>query len=204
MIGRTEGNPFFLEESIRALVETGVLVGERSAYRLVKASESLQVPATVQAVLGARIDRLPPEEKRLLQRAAVIGTDVPFALLRAIAECPRRSCAALRPPAGGRVPLRNHPLPRTRHTPSSMPSPTKPPTAAPCKSGESPPCRDRRSPRDSLRRPSARARRRLAHHALRGEEWDKALVYGRQAGEKAMARSAQREGVARFEQALSP
>jgi predicted ATPase len=44
------------------------------------------VPATVQAVLAARIDRLPPEEKRLLQTAAVIGTDVPFALLRAIAD----------------------------------------------------------------------------------------------------------------------
>src|SRR5207253_6559801 len=80
------GNPFFLEESVRALVETGVLVGERSAYRLAKPLDSLQVPATVQAVLAARIDRLPPEEKRLLQTAAVIGTEVPFALLQAIGE----------------------------------------------------------------------------------------------------------------------
>src|SRR4029450_5455189 len=47
-----------------------------------------QVPATVQAVLAARIDRLPPEEKRLLQTAAVIGTDVPWPLLQAIAELP--------------------------------------------------------------------------------------------------------------------
>jgi predicted ATPase len=76
LITRTQGNPFFLEESVRTLVETGVLVGERSAYRLARPLESLQVPATVQAVLAARIDRLPPEAKRLLQTAAVIGTEV--------------------------------------------------------------------------------------------------------------------------------
>ena len=77
LIARTQGNPFFLEESVRTLVETEVLVGERGAYRLARPLESLQVPATVQAVLAARIDRLPPEEKRLLQTAAVIGTEVP-------------------------------------------------------------------------------------------------------------------------------
>src|SRR4029453_4351428 len=80
------GHPFFLEESARALVERGVLVGERGAYRLTKPLESMQVPATVHAVLAARIDRLPPEEKRLLQTAAVIGTEAPFALLQTIAE----------------------------------------------------------------------------------------------------------------------
>ena len=88
LIARTEGNPFFLEESVRTLVETGVLVGEPGAYRLVKPLDSLQVPATVQAVLAARIDRLPAEEKRLLQTAAVIGTEVPLPLLQAIAELP--------------------------------------------------------------------------------------------------------------------
>jgi class 3 adenylate cyclase len=88
LIARTEGNPFFLEESVRTLVETGVLVGERDAYRLAKPLDSLQVPATVQAVLAARIDRLPPDEKRLLQTAAVIGTEVPFSLRQAIAELP--------------------------------------------------------------------------------------------------------------------
>src|SRR5262249_25134804 len=63
LIARTAGNPFFLEESVRTLVETGVLVGEPGAYRLVQALPTIQVPATVQAVLAARIDRLPPEEK---------------------------------------------------------------------------------------------------------------------------------------------
>jgi predicted ATPase len=88
LVARTEGNPFFLEESVRTLVETEVLVGQPGTYRLAKPLDSLQVPATVHAVLAARIDRLPAEEKRLLQTAAVIGTEVPFSLLQAIAEVP--------------------------------------------------------------------------------------------------------------------
>ena len=92
LIARTEGNPFFLEESVRALVETGGLVGERGAYRLGQALPSIQVPATVQAVLAARIDRLPPEEKRLLQTAAVIGTEVLCRCCRPLPSSPRRHC----------------------------------------------------------------------------------------------------------------
>ena len=88
LIARTGGNPFFLEESVRTLVETGMLVGAPGAYRLAQPLASLQMPATVQAVLAARIDRLPPEEKHLLQTAAVIGTEVPLPLLQAIAEQP--------------------------------------------------------------------------------------------------------------------
>jgi class 3 adenylate cyclase/tetratricopeptide (TPR) repeat protein len=88
LIARTAGNPFFLEESVRTLVETGVLVGQPGAYRLDAPLPTIQVPATVQAVLAARIDRLPPEAKRLLQTAAVIGTEVPVSLLQAIADMP--------------------------------------------------------------------------------------------------------------------
>jgi len=83
---RTEGNPFFLEESVRGLVEARVLVGERGAYRLATPLQAIQVPATVQAVLAARIDRLAPDEKTLLQTAAVIGKDVPLPLLQAVAD----------------------------------------------------------------------------------------------------------------------
>jgi class 3 adenylate cyclase/predicted ATPase len=86
LIARTQGNPFFLEESVRMLVETGVLVGEQGAYRLAQPLATWQVPPTVQALLAARIDRLPPEDKRLLQTAAVIGTDVPWSLVQAIAD----------------------------------------------------------------------------------------------------------------------
>ena len=73
---------------MRALVETGVLGGERGAYRLDTALPSMQLPATVQAVVAARMDRLPSEEKHLLQTAAVIGNEVPLPLLQTIAEIP--------------------------------------------------------------------------------------------------------------------
>ena len=97
LIARTEGNPFFLEESVRTLVETGVLQGERGAYHLGQALQTIQVPATVQAVLAARIDRLPPEEKGLLQTAAVIGDEVPLPLCRPLPICQRRCCTAASP-----------------------------------------------------------------------------------------------------------
>src|SRR5262249_7159458 len=82
-----EGNPFFLEETVQTLVETGVLGGARGARSLARPIETIQVPATVEAVLAARIDQLPAGAKRLLQAAAVIGDDVAFGLLRAIAAC---------------------------------------------------------------------------------------------------------------------
>jgi tetratricopeptide (TPR) repeat protein len=87
------GNPFFLEETVRTLVETKALAGERGQYRLTQQVQALQIPATVQAVLAARIDRLPSRDKHLLQVASVIGKDVPLALLLTIAELPE---AALR------------------------------------------------------------------------------------------------------------
>src|SRR5262249_14271747 len=91
LIERIEGNPFFLEESVRTLVETKVLAGERGAYHLARAFHTLQIPATAQAILAARIDRLAPEDKRLLQAASVIGKDVPFTLLQSRAEGPEES-----------------------------------------------------------------------------------------------------------------
>ena len=88
LVARTGGNPFFLEESVRTLVETKTLAGESGAYRLVRPLETIQVPTTVQAILAARIDRLSPEEKQLLQSAAVVGKDVLFPLLLEIADEP--------------------------------------------------------------------------------------------------------------------
>src|SRR4030095_16891426 len=79
------GNPFFIEESIRMLVETGALTGERGAHRLTRSIQAIEVPATVQVILAARIDRLPADDKQLLQTASVIGKDVPFVLLHAVA-----------------------------------------------------------------------------------------------------------------------
>src|SRR2546422_812731 len=73
LIERTEGNPLFLEESVRSLVETEVLVGERGAYRLGTDPLAIQGPATVPANLPARIDRPPSAAQQLLQTAAVIA-----------------------------------------------------------------------------------------------------------------------------------
>jgi class 3 adenylate cyclase/tetratricopeptide (TPR) repeat protein len=81
---RTAGNPFFVEEIVRALAEAGNLEGERGSYRLARPVEETGVPASVQTVLAARIDRLRPEAKRLLQAASVAGKEVDEATLGAI------------------------------------------------------------------------------------------------------------------------
>lgn len=73
---RTGGNPFFIEEIVRELAESGYLEGERGAYRLARPIVDAGVPVTVQAVLAARIDRLDPEAKQLLQVASVLGKEV--------------------------------------------------------------------------------------------------------------------------------
>jgi class 3 adenylate cyclase/tetratricopeptide (TPR) repeat protein len=72
---RTQGNPFFIEEIVRELAEAGYLEGERGAYRLARPIEAAGVPVTVQAVLAARIDRLAPAAKQLLQVASVVGKE---------------------------------------------------------------------------------------------------------------------------------
>src|SRR5262249_6689682 len=74
------------EETVRTLVETGALAGERGRYRLTQPIQTIQISPTVQAMLAARIDRLAPEDKRLLQIASVVGKDVPLALLEAVAD----------------------------------------------------------------------------------------------------------------------
>jgi adenylate cyclase len=73
---RTQGNPFFIEEIVRELAESGHLEGERGAYRLLAPIEDAGVPVTVQAILAARIDRLGPDSKHLLQVASVVGKEL--------------------------------------------------------------------------------------------------------------------------------
>ena len=204
VIERTEGNPFFLEESVRALVETGGLVGERGAYRPLQLLDSLQVPATVQAVLAARIDRLPPEEKRLLQTAAVIGTEVPFALLQAIVELSedelRRALGHLQ---AAEFLYETSLFPELEYTfkhalthevayGGLLQERQRALHARIVEASE-------RLYADHLTEQAER----LAQHAFRGEVWDKAVAYCRQAGTKALARSALSEVVVCFEQALA-
>jgi class 3 adenylate cyclase/tetratricopeptide (TPR) repeat protein len=85
LIERTGGNPFFVEEVIRALVEVGTLAGDPGSYRLTRPLEDVRVPPTVEAVLAARIDRLPERDKQVVQTAAVIGRTFPESVLQAVA-----------------------------------------------------------------------------------------------------------------------
>jgi class 3 adenylate cyclase/tetratricopeptide (TPR) repeat protein len=92
------GNPFFLEEIVLSLAETGVLEGRRGAYRLNREPGALTVPPTVQAVLAARIDRLAEPEKEALQTAAVIGKEFSVGLLAKVSATPPAALEALLQP----------------------------------------------------------------------------------------------------------
>ncbi len=83
---RADGNPFFAEELVRSLAGSGHLIGRPGDYRLAAPISEAEVPATVQAVLAARIDRLPPERKAALEAAAVLGKEFPAPLLARVAE----------------------------------------------------------------------------------------------------------------------
>jgi class 3 adenylate cyclase/tetratricopeptide (TPR) repeat protein len=192
IVAQAGGNPFFLEELAWHAVEQG---GRDTPGA---------VPETVHAVLAARLDRLPSEVKRLLQTAAVIGAEVPVPLLQALAE---RSAHAL-----------HHDLASLQAAEFLYETRLFPDHAYTFKHAltqEVVYSSLLQEQRRSLHAQIAEALEvlagdrlaeqveRLAHHALRGEVWDTALVYCRQAGEKALARSAYREAVGYFEQALS-
>ena len=203
LIERTEGNPFFLEESIRTLMETRVLAGERGNYHLEKKVESTQVPATVQAVLAARIDRLPLEQKQLLQSAAVIGKDVPFSLLQAIAKLSdeelRRGLTHLQ---AAEFLYETSLFPDLEYT---FKHALTHEVAYGSLLHERQRALHARIVEAIERLYSNRLIEqveRLAHHAARGEVWDKAVAYQRQAGARAAARWAHREAVVNLEQAL--
>jgi class 3 adenylate cyclase/tetratricopeptide (TPR) repeat protein len=203
LIVRTEGNPFFLEESVRTLVETGVLLGERGAYCLAQALPTVRVPATVQAVLAARIDRLPPEEKQLLQTAAVIGTEVPLALLQAMAGGPEEPLRlGLTRLQAAEFVYETRLFPELEYTFKHALTQQVAYETLLQKRRRALHARIVEALEALAGERVAEQIERLAHHALRGEVWDKALAYCRQAGEKAMARSASREAVGYFEEAL--
>ena len=81
IIDKTEGNPFYMEETVQVLFDDVALV-RNGTVKLTKSLNQLKIPPTVQAILAARMDRLPPDEKDLLQTLAVIGREFSFGLLR--------------------------------------------------------------------------------------------------------------------------
>jgi predicted ATPase len=204
LAARTEGNPLFLEESVRALVEAGALAGQRGEYRLDRPLADAPPPASVQSLLAARIDRLDAADKRLLQAAAVVGKASPFPLLRALAEVdeePLRAGLARLIDAellyeAALFPELEYAFKNTlthRIAYGSLP-------------GE-----QRRALHARVVEVLERARAerldehvdRLAEHAYRAELWDKAARYHRRAGRRDAARAAHRDAVANLERALA-
>lgn len=189
---RTEGNPLFLEESVRALLETGVVGGE-DTYRVQKPVTEVEVAPSIQAVLAARIDRLPAEDKRLLQAASVVGQDIPFEVLKqTVSIAPEELDESV-----ARLRLANF-LDEARTLPLTY-------TFKHALTHEVAYASLLREQRKLIHSRALHAVERvyadhlpeqleiLARHAQRAEVWDKAVQYLRQAGNSAARRSAFKE-----------
>src|SRR5881409_1348772 len=204
LVERTEANPLFLEESVRALVETAALAGERGAYRLTRPVGSLTIPATVQAILAARIDRLGPEAKRMLQAASVIGKDVPMPLLLAIADAPEQEVRAeLTHLQAAEFLYETRLFPDLEYTFKHALTHEVAYQGLLHDRQRALHARIAEAIEQLAPARVAEQTERLAHHALRGGVWEKAVAYLRQAGLRAMSRAANREAVAHLEQALA-
>jgi tetratricopeptide (TPR) repeat protein len=203
LMERTEGNPFFIEECVRDLVEKDALLGERGAYQRVGPVSKLDMPPTIQSVIAARIDRLPLPDRQLLQSAAVIGKDVPFALLEAAIDSGGAHLAS------GLRQLQDAELVYDVGLPTSLEYTFKHVLTHEVAYGTV--IAERRRGIDARvvaaletlhPEPSAEQIERLAHHAFRGEMWERAVRYCREAGVRAFARSAHRVAVHYFDRAL--
>jgi transcriptional regulator with AAA-type ATPase domain/tetratricopeptide (TPR) repeat protein len=203
IVRRTEGNPFFVEETVRGLVESGCLAGHPGGYMLATRVDAIQVPPTVQAVLGERIDRLDMEDKRLLQAAAIVGHGGAGSLLAEVVELPpasfRRALAQLHRAnllyEGGDA---EDPTIAFRHAlvqevaAASLPADRRRALHARCLAAlETGPG----SAADDCVE-------QAAHHAFHGELWESARTYAPRAAAKAVARSAYRTAVRALEQGL--
>ncbi len=203
IVGRAEGNLFFVEELVRSLLEAGVVRREEGRLVLTQGPDGLVAPDTVEDVILARIDRLDPALRETLQVAAVIGKDLPLGLLLAVAGVPegslreglRRLQAAEflyeRGPSAELEYTFKHALTHQVAYESLAPDRRRALHARIAEAMEAP-------PGDRLMEQVER----LAHHAFRGEVWTAAVTYLRRAGAKAFARSANQEAVGHLEQAL--
>ena len=203
LLERTEGNPFFLEETVLMLADAGVLLGERGRYRPGKTPPATWLPATVRDVLASRIDRLEHDDKRLLEAASVIGKDMPLKLLDAVVDLPdealHQSLARLQAAEF---------LYERRLFPDIEYTFRHPLTLEVAYAGL---VRERRRALHTRVMETMELLwsdridehvGMLAHHAFHGEQWEPAVSYLRQSGAKAALRSASGEAIARFEQAL--
>jgi class 3 adenylate cyclase/tetratricopeptide (TPR) repeat protein len=198
------GNPFFMEETVRSLVETHYLAGERGRYRLLRPTGAIQAPPTVQAILAARIDRLLPGDKNLLQIASVVGREIPLAVLRPMADLTegalrdaldRLQAAGFLYESGFYPDVEYAFVHALTHevTYDGVLRARRRALHARLVDTIEVQYRDRMGEHIE----------RLAQHAVRGELSDKAVRYLRQAGLKALSRSALENGRGWFEQALA-
>jgi class 3 adenylate cyclase/tetratricopeptide (TPR) repeat protein len=203
LIQRTEGNPFFAEESVRSLVETGVVVGEKGAFRPGLKIEEIRIPSTVQNVVADRIDRLRTEEKHLLQTAAVIGVIVPLPLLRAVAALPEDELRGyLAHLQASEFLYETKLFPQLEYTFKH---------ALTNEVAYGALLHERRTALhaqivaaiEKLDAGNLQEKiEQLAHHAYQGELWDKAVTYLKESGLKSVSRSSFRNAMAYFEQGL--
>jgi class 3 adenylate cyclase/tetratricopeptide (TPR) repeat protein len=203
LIKRTEGNPFFVEESVRSLAETGILIGEKGGYRPGLKIDNIRIPSTVQTVLTDRVDRLPLEEKHLLQTAAVIGVIVPLPLLRSVSELPDdelyRYLARLQ---AAEFLYETNLYPELEYTFKHALTNEVVYGALLQERRISLHGRIVGALEGSADNNLQDHIEEFAHHAFRGELWDKAVVYSNQAAARAVSRSGFRNAVFCFEQAL--
>jgi class 3 adenylate cyclase/tetratricopeptide (TPR) repeat protein len=203
LIKRTDGNPFFIEESVRSLVETGFLLGDRGQYRPGLKIDSIRIPSTVQTALADRIDRLPTSEKHLLQMASAIGVIVPVTLLHAISGLLEdelyRHLATLR---SSEFLYESNLFPDLEYTFKHALTNEVVYGAMLHDHQSLLHARIVNALEESVAEISHDHIEKLAHHAFRGELWEKAVVYSWQSGEKASQRSANQEAREFFQTGL--
>jgi class 3 adenylate cyclase/tetratricopeptide (TPR) repeat protein len=203
VVRKTGCNPLFLEESVRSLVETGVLAGRPRAYQIAKPISDFSAPATVEALLTSRIDRLPEMDKRVLQSAAVVGNPADLRVLEALGEFqPDEVRQTLEHLLALEFLYETSPFPGIEYTfkhallhdaAYRMLSPDRRRDLhkAALAAGEE-------FNTDS----SSEKAEWLAFHALRAEVWDKAVKHLQTAATRAIARSANRVAIVHLENAL--
>jgi tetratricopeptide (TPR) repeat protein len=200
----TDGNPFFIEEVVRTLGETGALRGEHGTYRLTHALDGIVVPGTVEEVLASRISRLGPGPAGLLRAAAVVGRQVPYAVLAAVSrDAPEAldthlhdlQSAEFLYQAGDseeREYVFRHALTQEVAY-ASLTDEQRCALHSRAMDAMLVVYADREDEKIS----------ELAHHAFAGRVWERAAGYLRRAGRRAFARSINREAVECFTRALA-
>jgi class 3 adenylate cyclase/tetratricopeptide (TPR) repeat protein len=203
IVERTGGTPLFIEETIRTLVESGVLRMGTGGYELTREIREIQIPETVQSVIAARIDSLSPKRKTLLQMVSVIGSEIPIMLLRDVVDLAEAELQKLLAELQAAQFLYEMPNVRSfrlkfRHslvhevTYGSLISAKRQMLhARVLRAMES---QNQENPQDVVES--------LAHHAFNAALWNEAVMYLCRAGDKAVELSAYREGGAFFESAL--